>query len=192
MATVNENHLATNIKLDALLEKMGVISGWMQSVNKTTSGLAKNTSLLQLHAEDAASRLQHLEEGVHGRRMEGQGSGHADYHRRADRCYPTARRARRCTPARGRIWGSIDPPILLPTPVRPVAHLICSIASLTQMVHVMSITHRTIPLLVALLRWIFQNLMGGSPRCYYGDIHRFVLVYYAGVFKLPLCYYTAW
>jgi hypothetical protein len=123
--------------------------------------------LLQLHAEDAASRLQHLEEGVHGRCMEGKDPGHADDHRRADRCYPTTRRARRCTPARGRIWGSIDPPILLPTPVRPVAHLICSIASLTQMVHAMSITHHTVPLLVALLRWIFQNLMGGSPRCHH-------------------------
>jgi hypothetical protein len=30
MATVDENHVATNTKLDALLEKMGAISGWMQ------------------------------------------------------------------------------------------------------------------------------------------------------------------
>jgi hypothetical protein len=73
--------------------------GGCKSVNEATTDLAKNTSLLELHAEDVASRLQHLEEGIHGRRAEGKEPVTPtttvvpiDAHQR-----PTARWARRCT-----------------------------------------------------------------------------------------------
>ncbi|KAK1695253.1 hypothetical protein QYE76_011950 [Lolium multiflorum] len=71
MATADENHAATSPKLDELMVKMGALTSWLQSVNETTSDLAKNTALLQLHAEDTASRLGLLESGVATRRESG-------------------------------------------------------------------------------------------------------------------------
>jgi hypothetical protein len=68
MATVDENHAATNAKLDKLMENMGALSGWMQSMSTPTTGLTKNTTLLQLHAEYTASLLSLLEADAVARR----------------------------------------------------------------------------------------------------------------------------
>jgi hypothetical protein len=61
MATAEEQHAATTAKLDDLFSKMAVLTEWMQTTNMATTDLAKNTTLLQLHAEDTASRLALLE-----------------------------------------------------------------------------------------------------------------------------------
>ena len=61
MATVEEQNVATNSKLDELVKQMQSLTGWMKSVNDTTADLAKNTDLLKLHAEDTASRISNLE-----------------------------------------------------------------------------------------------------------------------------------
>ena len=63
MATVSQQNTSTNIKLDEIAEQMKQLSAWMKFVDHTTSNLVKNTTLLQLHAEDTASRLSQLEDG---------------------------------------------------------------------------------------------------------------------------------
>ena len=61
MATVDENTAATNAKLDDIVQRMGALSSWMETMSTTTTNLLKNTALLQLHAEDTASCLGLLE-----------------------------------------------------------------------------------------------------------------------------------
>jgi hypothetical protein len=61
MATAEEQHAATTSKLDDLVSKMAKLSEWMQASSAATTDLAKSTALLQLHAEDTASRLALLE-----------------------------------------------------------------------------------------------------------------------------------
>lgn len=71
MATTEEQHQATAAKLDDLLEKMSTPTSWMHKAETNSAGLAKNTALLQLHAEDTASRLGLLETGVAEHRAPG-------------------------------------------------------------------------------------------------------------------------
>ena len=68
MTTVEEHSTTTNAKLDEIAEKMRGLADWMETMNKTTADLTKSTSLLQLHAEDTASRLGLLESGHTARR----------------------------------------------------------------------------------------------------------------------------
>ena len=68
MAAVEEQNTAKNAKLDDIVAKMAALTNWMKSVDEATSGLAKNTALLQLHTEDTASRLGLLEDNAAARR----------------------------------------------------------------------------------------------------------------------------
>lgn len=61
MATVEEQGTATNAKLDAIAEQLKGFQAWMQAMDTTAKSLTASASLLQLHAEDAAARLDVLE-----------------------------------------------------------------------------------------------------------------------------------
>jgi hypothetical protein len=185
MATIDEKHAATNAKLDELMEKMGALTGWMQTMSATTTELTKSTALLQLHAEDTASRLGLLETGAITRPAN-----------ITEPIAPTTTVVRTDTDKqpngrgealhlRGQDSGSLGRPICLRPTVRfmmhdsrstevlsrricvSISHSIHSSHTKTSILSTTSIS-TTIPStarrLARLLRWIFQNLMGMITR----------------------------
>lgn len=61
MEGIEQHNVATNTKLDEITEQLKGITAWMQTMEAATRTLTTSASLLQLHAEDASTRLTTLE-----------------------------------------------------------------------------------------------------------------------------------
>ena len=61
MEGIEQHNAETRTKMDEIAEQLKGITAWMQSMEATTQTLTTSASLLQLHAEDASTRLSALE-----------------------------------------------------------------------------------------------------------------------------------
>ena len=61
MGTVERQNTETNAKLDDIVEQLKGMTAWMKAMDSTTKSLSESAVLLQLHAEDASTRLEALE-----------------------------------------------------------------------------------------------------------------------------------
>nr|XP_020163197.1 uncharacterized protein LOC109748578 [Aegilops tauschii subsp. strangulata] len=61
MGSIEQHNAETITKLDEIAEQLKGITTWMRTMDETTRTLNTSASLLQLHAEDASTRLRALE-----------------------------------------------------------------------------------------------------------------------------------
>lgn len=61
MGAIEQQNMETNAKLDDIVEQLKGMTAWMKNMDSATKSLSKSAALLQLHAEDAATRLEALE-----------------------------------------------------------------------------------------------------------------------------------